>query len=81
MGVSSQDQRVKPEDLGRCWGFVLASASEDLEFQDWYFDGQLLKSKYDHTCLDFNFATGNVYMLPCHGEAGQTARGGFGGSV
>lgn len=39
--------------------------------QDWYFDGQLLKSKYDHTCLDYNYGTGNVYMQPCHGEANQ----------
>eukprot|EP00439_Symbiodinium_sp_Y106_P017307 s4416_g2.t1 len=44
---------------------------KDATYQDWYFDGQLLKSKYDHTCLDFNFATGNVYMLPCHGEDNQ----------
>ncbi|CAE7570502.1 unnamed protein product [Symbiodinium sp. CCMP2456] len=44
---------------------------KDATYQDWYFDGQLLKSKYDHTCLDFNFGTGNVYMLPCHGEDNQ----------
>merc|ERR1719152_191035 len=41
------------------------------ENQQWYFDGEELKTNYDNKCLDFNWNTENIYMHPCHGGTNQ----------
>lgn len=41
--------------------------------QQWYFDGEQLKTKYDDNCLDYAYddPTKGLYMKPCHGESNQ----------
>jgi len=41
--------------------------------QQWYFDGEQLKTKYDNKCLDYAFEdpAKGLYMKPCHGGSNQ----------
>merc|ERR1719313_805646 len=40
--------------------------------QQWFFDGEDLKTRYDTSkCLDYNYNNGNIYMHACHGGTNQ----------
>ncbi|CAK0870324.1 unnamed protein product, partial [Prorocentrum cordatum] len=41
--------------------------------QQWYLDGEQMKTKWDDKCLDYSFddPSKNLYMKPCHGGLNQ----------